>query len=218
MGRLQTEETKEKIKNSLRLKFNTLNKELPCLICGKLLSSRKRKTQYCIDCLRKQPKSLDTKKKLSDAAIKNNFGGNTSKIRIWYKKKNGSEIWLQSSYELKFAELLDELNLEWSRPKPFIWIDENNKQHRYYPDFKVNNTYYDTKNDYLAIKDKNKIDCVIQQNNINLIIVKYNEINKDFILATCQLEHLKWFEPISSITQRDCSTSESSIKKGSQSF
>ena len=160
MGRKQTETTKEKIKKSLRLFFKTDEKEVCCLGCGKTLSSRKRKTQYCGICFRKLPKDDAFKERMSKIAKERNFGGITSKIRIWYKQKNGKEIWLQSSYEIEFAKILDKLNLNWERPEPLKWIDNFGKEHRYYPDFKVNGIYFDTKNDYLAIKDIPKIEAV----------------------------------------------------------
>lgn len=90
---------------------------------------------------------------------------------------------MQSSYEIKFATLLDELNIEWSRPDPLTWIDDNGGDHRYYPDFLVGNIYIDMKNDYLAIKDKPKIDTVRHQNKVDIRIVTKDFITKDYILA-----------------------------------
>lgn len=90
-------------------------------------------------------------------------------------------VYLQSSYEVKFATILDEHHIEWSRPDPVFWVDSNNKTHRYYPDFLINNTYFDTKNDYLIKKDADKIKRVQEQNSITVIIVPYEHINYEFI-------------------------------------
>lgn len=131
----------------------------------------------------KQVKSDETKRKLSIAAKKNGLGGHTSKRRIFFEKNDGTTVYLQSSYEIEFATILEELGIEWSRPDPFIWLDENNEEHRYYPDFKVGNVYIDTKNDYLAVYDLPKINTVREQNNIDLRIVTKEMINKEFIAS-----------------------------------
>ncbi len=119
----------------------------------------------------------------SERAIKRGLGGHTSKIMIHYKMKDGSSVYLQSSYEIQFATLLDEMEIVWCRPNPFWYIGEDNKKHRYYPDFKINNIYIDTKNDYLVVKDKPKITAVREQNNIDLRIVTKDKINREFIAS-----------------------------------
>ncbi len=124
----------------------------------------------------------ETKKKQSIAAKRNNLGGHTSKKRLNFLKSDGEIIHLQSSYEIEFASILEELNIEWERPAPLIWIDDNGVDHRYYADFKVGDIYIDTKNDYLAIKDKPKIDKVIQQNNVDVRIVTKELITKEYVL------------------------------------
>lgn len=133
--------------------------------------------------LRGREVSQATRDKLSKAAIKRGLGGHTSKTKLYYKTKDGSEIYLQSSYEIKFATILDELNIEWSRPDPLNWIDDAGKSHRYYPDFKIGNIYIDTKNDFLAKKDLPKIESVKRQNNIDLRIVTKDMINHTFVAS-----------------------------------
>lgn len=130
--------------------------------------------------------SLETKEKLSKIAKARNFGGNTSKVRIWFSKNNGETVFLQSSYELMFAKLLEELNVIWERPSPMKWEGKDGKSHLYYPDFKIGSVFIDTKNDYLAVIDKEKIALVATQNNIDLRIVVKEQINKDFIASLVQ--------------------------------
>lgn len=125
--------------------------------------------------------SAETKKKLSIIAKSNNLGGHTSKKQLYYETPSGDVIYLQSSYEIDFAKILDSLGIFWERPEPFIWIDDNDKDHRYYPDFKVGSIYIDTKNDYLAVKDLPKIEKVRHQNKIDLRIVTKDLINADYI-------------------------------------
>ena len=127
--------------------------------------------------------SLETKQKLSDIAISRGFGGITSKKRMYFRKNDGEVIYLQSSYEIRFAEILETLNIAWSRPGPFIWVDSSGKKHRYYPDFKIKSVFIDTKNDYLAIVDLPKITAVKEQNNIDLRIVTEDMITKEFVAS-----------------------------------
>lgn len=44
-------------------------------------------------------------------------------------------VLLDSSWELALAIRLDELKIKWVRPKPIKWVDENNLEHNYFPDF-----------------------------------------------------------------------------------
>ena len=125
----------------------------------------------------------ETKQKLSIIAKDRGLGGITSKTKLFFTKKNGEVVYLQSSYEVKFAEILEQLNIQWSRPDPFLWIDEDGKQHRYYPDFKVGDVFIDTKNDYLAKVDLPKINAVKIQNSIDLRIATLDMINEEFIAS-----------------------------------
>lgn len=125
--------------------------------------------------------SIEAKAKLSKIAKERGLGGHISKQQIFFEKKNGEVVYLQSSYEIKFASILEELQIEWTRPSPLVWIDSNGEDHKYYPDFKIGNKFFDTKNDYLAIKDADKIERVSKQNNVVVEIITYDKINKDYI-------------------------------------
>lgn len=122
-----------------------------------------------------------SKLKLSIKAIERELGGHTSKKQIYFEKKDGIVVYLQSSYEIRFAEILEELNINWERPSPLKWTDDNEIEHRYYPDFKIGNIFIDTKNDFLVIKDARKIELVKEQNNIDLRIVVNNQITKEYV-------------------------------------
>lgn len=124
---------------------------------------------------------LEQRKHLSVMAKKNNLGGHTSKNSMYYEKLDGSIVYLHSSYEINLAKILDSLNIKWERPKPFKWVDDNNEDHKYYPDFEVNGIYIDTKNDYLLVVDARKIELVRQQNKIDLRVLSKREINIDFV-------------------------------------
>lgn len=99
------------------------------------------------------------------------------------KHYNYKNIILESSYEYRFALILDELNIKWIKDRSiwFEWLDQkSNKIRRYTPDFHLPdyNIFIDTKNDYLIKKDSYKIKQVIKRNNINLIILNNTQINK----------------------------------------
>ena len=126
--------------------------------------------------------SVEARQKISIAAKLRGLGGHTSKQKLYFKKKNGDVVYLQSSYEIKFAAILEDLNIVWERPDPLHWIDKEGIEHRYYPDFKINNKYFDTKNDFLANKDKEKINQVSLQNKVTIEIVTLDKINKEYIL------------------------------------
>ena len=163
LNRTHSEETKAKIAKSVKESFTEETRErLRSANIGRSLS-------------------LEVKQKISRSCKDAGCGGHTSKRKLYFAKNNGEIIYLQSSYEIEFAKILEKLNIQWSRPKPFLWIDEHGIDHKYYPDFKIGDIYIDTKNDYLAIVDLPKINKVIQQNNIDLRIVTKDMICEEYI-------------------------------------
>lgn len=90
---------------------------------------------------------------------------------------------LESSYEVRVAEILDELKVEWEKVRcGYVW-DDNGKKRRYIPDFYLpkQNIFLDPKNDYLITKDKRKIESAMKINNIKVVILSNELINKEFI-------------------------------------
>lgn len=122
-------------------------------------------------------------KKCSERAKRLNFGGYRKNAGRSKKVKCidsfGNEVCLQSSYELKCAEILNKLNINWIRPE-FLFY--NGK--RYFPDFLLvgHNIYLDPKNDHLAKIDKDKIDLVCEQNNVKVFILTKDKISEEYIL------------------------------------
>lgn len=117
-------------------------------------------------------------------AIKNNLGGHTSKLRLSYKG-----VVLHSSYETQVAKSLDENNIKWIRPSPIKWLDKNDKEHRYYPDFYLidYDVFLDPKNDYLILKDAEKIKRVCEQNNIRVLILDKDNLLWNKIVSKIQI-------------------------------
>lgn len=122
------------------------------------------------------------KKYMSEIAHRRELGGHTSKRRMEYVCKDGSVVILQSSYEIRLAQILDDVGITWERPPYMLWKDAVGVNHRYYADFKVGDVYLDTKNSYLATKDAEKIKQVKEQNAVDLRVVLEHEINKETML------------------------------------
>ena len=60
-----------------------------------------------------------------------------------------------------------------------LYLDNNNQQRRYYPDFYLPeyNIYLDPKNDYVKKLDEIKIKQVQEQNNVKIILLGKSQLN-----------------------------------------
>lgn len=132
----------------------------------------------------------ETKKLIRKKALASNHRRLVRSLQK-YTKKDGTVVLLESSWEFALAVRLDELNLEWSRPKPIKWIDECGESHNYFPDFYLPefNLYLDPKNPQ-AIKS--------QQKKLKTLLTQYNNI---IIIKT--LEECKRFLPVAPILRTD---------------
>jgi len=126
------------------------------------------------------------RKSLSDAAKRNNSGGykeNAGRSKKYKVHDSfGKLVTLQSSYELRLSNILNNLKIKWIRPI-FLKYDDR----KYFPDFYLidYDLYLDPKNDFLITKDTEKIQKVIQQNNVNLLILNNKQINEEYINHVC---------------------------------
>ena len=105
--------------------------------------------------------SEKSKKLMSDSALKSKHRRILRSTRK-YICKDGSEVLLDSSWEEALALRLDELNINWIRPKPIEWLDKNNKPHNYFPDFYLidYDIYLDPKNDIVYNRSIDKIEAL----------------------------------------------------------
>lgn len=133
------------------------------------------------------PHTAEEKLLLSIHARKNGLGGWHSSKSFLY---NG--VKLDSTYEVTFAQNLDENKIKWERPKPLLWkLDD--VEHRYYPDFFLPDygVYVDTKNDYLinhinprfGITDLEKIKLVESQNNVKVFVLDKNNLSWSSVVS-----------------------------------
>ncbi len=131
-----------------------------------------------------------TKEKRSSIAKQQGFGGYRENAgrskKFYYNDSFGKKVCLQSTYELKCAEILDDLDIKWIRPT-YIKYNGNKK---YFPDFYLvdYNIYLDPKNNFLAKKDHEKISCVCDQNNVKVLILTEDNLTKEFIKNATESE------------------------------
>ena len=100
----------------------------------------------------------ETKLKHSESAKNNNFWKYRAKNPIFYESKNNGTLKLDSEWELIVAKRLDELNLNWYRPRIRIqYIDNQGYEKGYFPDFYVEDykCFVEVKAPYIA-KRQNK--------------------------------------------------------------
>lgn len=120
-----------------------------------------------------------------DASVRTRPYQNGSRKTTWYFNRNeNKEVLLESSWEVRVAEKLDELKIKWIRPNHIKWKDCNNKTRYYFPDFYLldYDLYLDPKNPYCMEKDKEKMDIISKK-----IKIIYGDI--DYVII--QIEHIK---------------------------
>jgi hypothetical protein len=144
----------------------------PCKICNKLITFRSKKP---------------TRKTCSrECQIHASVGirpyTNARRLNIYYFNRfENKTVLLESSWELSIAKWLDDNQIDWIRPKPIIWYDEQTKKTRlYYPDFYIPklHLYLDPKNPTAIAKSIYKMSVVSKL--INLVYGNVQDI-KDTI-------------------------------------
>lgn len=110
----------------------------------------------------------------------------------WVTNIIGKAFYLQSSYEIRMAVLLNKAKILWERPESLPYT-LNEKYHRYYPDFLLPEyqLYLDTKNDYLVSIDALKIEAVRLQTKIQLYVVRDKEITGAYLANILSIPALK---------------------------
>lgn len=89
---------------------------------------------------------------------------------------------LESSYEVKCAEILDKLGVEWIKVRQGFEYNKDGKIRRYIPDFYLPkfNLYLDPKNDYLIKLDEQKIKSAMEMNGITVVVISKDELTEAF--------------------------------------
>ena len=127
-----------------------------------------------------------SKEQRSAAAKAQGFGGYRENAGRSKKFKVldsfGKEVTLQSTYELRCSEILNSLCVKWIRPKALKYDNKNYFADFYLPDHDI---WLDPKNNHKAKFDEEKINKVIQQNNVKLFILLEEQLTEDYIKWLC---------------------------------
>lgn len=148
--------------------------EIICKNCGKIFYKKRKHIKFCSVSCSSSFHMKDKSEFYSELAKQTGLGGNRNNYAHgWYDSPFAGNVYLESSYEYKVAKELDENKINWIRPAPLNWDDK-----KYYPDFYLveENVYLDPKNDFLILRDKEKINKVQIQNKVNVIILDKNEL------------------------------------------
>ena len=166
---IRTSESREKQRKTLLIKNNkplTQKRRKPKTGNG---ISRKVSFPICLSCLKLfivKTWSKNHRKTCSPECEQDLKSFTSIKTkRYTYKGVN-----MQSNWEVQIAILLDELKIDWIRPKHIKWTDESDKERKYFPDFYLPdfNIYIDPKNPYVQTLDKYKIEQI--QKEVNLYV------------------------------------------------
>lgn len=154
-----------------------------CLQCGESFYPRKSKNKYCsISCSTKhnltgRKLSKEHREKLSESAKLNSNGIIKCRFYKVYNPYLNKEVSVQGTYELKYANYLNENNIKWDRGKYINLKYFHNEINRtYYPDFYLIecDEYIETKG-YFFENDKIKMNAVIKQNKDKTINILMKE-------------------------------------------
>lgn len=125
--------------------------------------------------------SVKTKKLIGEKLPLNNKGGRCKWFTI--KNPNGNEFKLQGTWEVRFSSVLNLLDKKWiklgvgNKNHSFKWINDDGQEHTYTPDFwspKLKK-YFEVKG-YWWGEDKRKMELVLEQNNINVEIIRKEQL------------------------------------------
>lgn len=178
----RSEESRKKLSNILRAKnikrkTNSKIKYKNCSQCNKLFITKLQSTRKT--CSKKCYKDLASE----NSRRHPNIGGfklTKKHGEVYFCKELNKEVFLDSSWEIKYAKYLDLNNIKWIRPKNVFWKDKEEKIRRYTPDFYLidNKEYIDIKNDYLlSLKStKDKIKGVEEYNNIKINLLSKQDL------------------------------------------
>ena len=117
--------------------------------------------------------SDDTKELLREKALASKHRRLVRSVRD-YVKKDGTIVMLDSSWEEALAKRLDDIGVEWIRPKePIPYLASDGRMHNYFPDFYLPeyDVYLDPKNPAAVIAQKDKLDS-LRKVMYNLVLIE----------------------------------------------
>jgi hypothetical protein len=127
---------------------------------------------------------LDSIRKKSEQTKIKKYGTAYSFYRSLYIYNN---LNFDSSWELAYyIWLVDTKQKFIYKPQPIIWLDKNKKEHYYYPDFLIDDIYYEIKGDHLITEDNVLIDPFNKR-----ILKEKSEIIKSFNVKIIKSKDIK---------------------------
>jgi hypothetical protein len=160
----------EKVSKALKREYEFFEKI--CEVCSVNFQTVKNTQRFCSSVcqVKHLTNSPEAREKIS-ISVQGKTGGYRTKSGT--AKRYGAEyrgVWLDSSWEVKFAERLNSLGVHWERPAPLEYCDESGKRRKYYADFFLpgRNLYVEIKG-YHTPKSRQKMKAVMQEHMINLV-------------------------------------------------
>lgn len=185
--RTMTEETRQKISMSCTLEENRWRLLLPkeerhqpkqksvpekfrntCSVCQLVFESTRSPRVTCSStCLRKHLSNV--LKGRTDVGGYRTKSGTSKHHGSWYR-----EVWMDSSWELAFAQRLDALQVEWERgTRTLPYVDESGTSRVYHPDFWLPQFgYFVEIKGYWLPKARHKISDAVTRNNVRLLVIE----------------------------------------------
>lgn len=149
-------------------------------INGKYVEAQKKQKEY--PPFKGKHHTVSSKLIMQQKALSSKHRRLRRKIQIY----NG--VLMDSTWEIELAKRLDDIGVEWNRPEPIPWIDNDGIIHNYFPDFYLPkyNIYIDPKNPLAYNVQKVKIDTLLRQYN-NIIFLTDLKVIKEFNPCPCSL-------------------------------
>lgn len=147
----KTLQQKEHIRSKLLGKQYVTRMLKTCLLCGKSFKTLKNTQLFCSKSCsleHKRTPEQRIKQSIRMTGIKHKFGHKTGGYRIgstwskgcWYQSPIAGNVYLDSSWELKYAKWLDYNQISWKRNTTRFHYQYENKSHYYIPDFYIIDT------------------------------------------------------------------------------
>lgn len=170
-----------------KLKINTKPKVISTTTKRKIKRTRipRIRKQHLITCKickntvllnNKNAKTCGARKCKTVASVGQRTYQNGSRKPVWYYNKHqGKDVLLDSSWEVRIADLLTEKDMVWVRPNPVDWIDSTGKSRCYFPDFYLPYyaLYLDPKNLYCMSQDVEKLAAICKKIDLKYGAIEY---------------------------------------------
>lgn len=194
-SRVHSQETKLKIKQTLTINFSNteraqendvvaamhvveyLKNPARCLICGSIIPYEKRKNKTCSKGCLDKLHSLEMKEKYKKGIYHTN-------VRYRYKYGTYCGVHCDSSWELAFVLYLKDHNIAFTRnSNDFFEYTYQEELHSFFPDFIIDNVYYEIKN-YVSELTEAKKRCFPADKQLKILYYNDMKVYLDYAKQT----------------------------------